>query len=189
MSNLRGIIINQQLKQQQSPFVLSLTNVTCVVVYHLWKTACSRHARHHNPLFNTDPDSNPGSKSRKCSFSTKTVSEQCWAKSLTTEAKKKKKVRALGYHMEVRNLARTWPKKFLIHYGSYKVWTNYLKYISFKSLKEPGKMLICLSTLSGSGIADFVFKTFQQESRHFLNFRLLIPNYKWPEISPESWLR
>lgn len=54
MSNLHGIIINQQLKQQQSPFALSVLSVTRVTVYHQWKAAglaapLPRHAAQPSP--------------------------------------------------------------------------------------------------------------------------------------------
>lgn len=49
MSNLRGININQQLKRQRSPFVLSVTNVTRVTLYHQWKAAGFTTLRRRNP--------------------------------------------------------------------------------------------------------------------------------------------
>lgn len=116
MSNLRGIIINQQLKRQQSPFVLSVTNVPRVMVYHLWKTACFCQARHQNLLFIGDPTSTPtpGSKSCECSFSMETSFTAILSKNPILE-QEQTRFGVLGYHMEVRNPARTWAKKFLIH--------------------------------------------------------------------------
>lgn len=64
--------------------------------------------------------------------------------------------------MKVKDLAKEIPNTLL--------WLQGVNTFSFKSLKEPVKMVICLSTLSWGWIANFVFKIlFQQKPQQFLN--------------------
>lgn len=80
---------------------------------------------------------------------------------------------------------RIWPKKSLIHYYGYKVWTNHLKH-SFKSLEELVKTVICLSTLSWGETANLFLKYYFNKNPSSFSIRLLNTNCELPEIS-KSW--